>query len=246
MDHVTAVSPANAAPAENCCVCDAESVAVCGLIQTVPAGVRPTVALANFVLSATLVAVTVTTCVELTDVGAVYKPVASTLPTPAGVTDHVTAVLLLNVTVAVNCCVCPPESVAVVGATLTGAEGPEGTSVTVAEPDWVESAWLVAIIVTVWVAATVAGAVYTPVVLLMVPAPVAGLIVQVTAVLLVFKTVAVKVCVCPPFSVAVVGVTLTEIGGDKVTVAEPDALLFAWLVAVTVTVCWLVMLAGAV
>ena len=28
-----------------------------------------------------------------------------------------------------------PGSVAVVGATLTGAEGPEGTSVTVAEPD---------------------------------------------------------------------------------------------------------------
>jgi hypothetical protein len=46
--------------------------------------------------------------------------------------------------------------------------------------------------------------------------------------------------------VTVLGVTLTETGGDRVTVAEPDALLFTWLVAVTVTVCWLVMLAGAV
>jgi hypothetical protein len=53
----------------------------------------------------------------------------------------------------------------------------------------------VAVIVTVWLAAIVAGAVYTPVALLMVPAPVAGLIVHVTAVLLVFKTVAEKVCV---------------------------------------------------
>jgi hypothetical protein len=135
-------------------------------------------ALADFVLSATLVAVTVSTCVEVTDAGAVYKPVASSVPIPAGATDHVTEVLLLNVTVAVNCCACPPESVDTPGVTLIGAEG---SSVRMTDADWVVFAWLVAVTVTVSVAATVAGAVYTPVLLLIVPAPVAGLIVHVTA-----------------------------------------------------------------
>ena len=104
IDQVTAVL-LKAAPAENCCVCEVASVTTCGLIQTVPGGVTPITALADFVASAALVAVTVRTCVELTEVGAVYSPVASMLPTPAGVADHVTDVLLLNVTVAVNCCV---------------------------------------------------------------------------------------------------------------------------------------------
>src|SRR5271154_3683721 len=130
MVQVTAGFPGNAAPAENCWVCDAASVTVCGLIQTVPGGVSPRMALADFVLSATLVAVTVSTCVEVTDAGAVYNPVVSIVPTAGGITDHVTAVLLLNVTVAVNCCACPPESVATLGDTLIGAEGP---SVTVAD-----------------------------------------------------------------------------------------------------------------
>jgi hypothetical protein len=43
-----------------------------------------------------------------------------------------------------------------------------------------------------------------------------------------------------------VGLTLTAIGGDNVMVAEADFDVFAWLVAVTVTVVALEMLAGAV
>lgn len=53
-----------------------------------------TVALADFVLSATLVAVTVTAFVEVT-VGAVNSPVVLTVPEVA---DQVTAVLLVFVT----------------------------------------------------------------------------------------------------------------------------------------------------
>jgi hypothetical protein len=46
--------------------------------------------------------------------------------------------------------------------------------------------------------------------------------------------------------VAVAGLTLTLIGGVNVTVAEAVAAVFAWLVAVTVMVCCVPMLAGAV
>jgi len=61
-----------------------------------------------------------------------------------------------------------------------------------------------------------------------------------------FATVAVNVCVCPPYRVIVLGVTLTETGGDSVIVAVPVAEVFAWLVAVTVTVCDVVILAIAI
>jgi hypothetical protein len=74
----------------------------------------------------------------------------------------------------------------------------------------------------------------------------AGEIVQVTVVLLVLITVAVSCWVWPPYKVSVVGLTLTAIGGDNVMVAEADFDVFAWLVAVTVTVVALEMLAGAV
>jgi hypothetical protein len=77
------------------------------------------------------------------------------------------------------------------------------------------------------------------------PVP-AGLIVQVTAVLLVLVTVAVSCCVWPPYKVAVVGLTLMAIGGDSVIVPEAATEEFAWLVAVTVTVSAAAMLAGAV
>jgi hypothetical protein len=46
--------------------------------------------------------------------------------------------------------------------------------------------------------------------------------------------------------VAVAGVTLTDTGGDKVTTAEADCVVLAWLVAVTVTVWVAVTVAGAV
>ena len=73
-----------------------------------------------------------------------------------------------------------------------------GSRAIVPEPLFELSAWLVAVTVTVCWLLIVAGAVYSPVVLLIVPAPVAGLTVQVTAVLLVLATVAENCCVPPP------------------------------------------------
>ena len=58
------------------------------------------------------------------------------------------------------------------------------------------------------------------------PVP-AGLIVQVTAVLLVFVTVAVNCCVWLPYKVAVVGLTVTATGGESVIVAAAVADVFA-------------------
>src|SRR3954468_20075104 len=76
---------------------------------------------ADFVASATLVAVTV--C-EPAAAGAVYKPLALTVPavelppfTPS--TDQITEVFELFVTVAVNCCCALVSRVALVGLTLT-------------------------------------------------------------------------------------------------------------------------------
>jgi hypothetical protein len=77
-------------------------------------------------------------------------------------------------------------------ATVTG-----GSNVTDAVATAALLAALVAVTVTVCAVATVAGAVNNPL-LLIVPAPVAGLIVHVTAVFVVFATVAVNCCVPPP------------------------------------------------
>jgi hypothetical protein len=83
----------------------------------------------------------------------VYSPDVLIVPP---VPDHVTAVLVEPVTVAVNCCVAPVcrEAEAGVSETATGAE-----TVTVADADFVGSATLVAL--TEYVPA-VAGAAYRP------------------------------------------------------------------------------------
>ena len=60
-----------------------------------------------------------------------------------------TAVLLLPVTVAVNCWVPPGRSDAEVGLTLTATTGGGAVTVTVAEADFVLSATLVAVTVNV-------------------------------------------------------------------------------------------------
>jgi hypothetical protein len=73
-------------------------------------------------------------------VGAVYMPLEETLPPVA---DQVSAVLLLPVTVAVNCWVPPVFIVADVGEMVTATTG--ALTVTVAEADLVESATLVAV-----------------------------------------------------------------------------------------------------
>src|SRR6185312_13616944 len=83
--------------------------------------------------------------------GAVYRPVASTVPkvefppaTPF--TVQFTAVLLLPVTVALNCCVAPAASVAAVGLIVTVIVGV--VNVTVAMAVLVVSAWDTAVTVT--------------------------------------------------------------------------------------------------
>ena len=98
-DQVTAVFVEPVTVAVNCCVALVCNEAEVGLIETVTTGaaVTVTVAEADFVLSATLVAFTVK---EPADAGAVYRPEAETVP-PVAV--HVTAVFVEPVTVAVNC-----------------------------------------------------------------------------------------------------------------------------------------------
>ena len=126
-----------------------------GPIEMPTVGVSVTVAVAVLVESATLVAVTVTNCWPETVAGAVYSPLVVMLPT-LGAIDQFTAELLVPVTVAPNCRLCPAVSVAVGGLT----EMPTvGLSVTIALADLVESATLVANTVTTCWLEMVAGAV---------------------------------------------------------------------------------------
>jgi len=77
-----------------------ESVLVVIFNDWVVAGSTVTAALADFVKSTLLVALTTALVCEVT-VGAVYIPLASIDP---AVADHFTAVLEVPLTVAVNCC----------------------------------------------------------------------------------------------------------------------------------------------
>ena len=65
-------------------------------------GTTVILAVAILLVSAALVAVTVTVCGLLSVAGAVYRPPLEIVPT-AGLTDHVTAVFVVPVTAAVNC-----------------------------------------------------------------------------------------------------------------------------------------------
>jgi hypothetical protein len=76
--------------------------------------------------------------------------------------------------------------------------------------------------------------------------PTAGLSDQVTAVLELFDTVAVKAWVCDGVRVTPPGDTATLTAGVSEIVAVADLVELATLVAVTVTVCALEMEAGAV
>ena len=70
-----------------------------GVSETATRGVSVTVAVADLVGSATLVAFTVTVWELVIEAGAVYRPAAVMLPT-TGLSDQVTAVLPVLVTVA--------------------------------------------------------------------------------------------------------------------------------------------------
>ena len=116
---------------------------------------KVTTALLLFAVSAALVAVTVTVWELPILEGAVYKPLLEIVPVD-GLKDHVTAVLVVLLTVAVNCWLCDSVRVAVPGVreTATG-----GFNVRVALALAVESAALVAMTVTVWVFEILEGAV---------------------------------------------------------------------------------------
>jgi hypothetical protein len=133
---------------------------------------------------------------------AVYRPVEEIV---APVAVHVTAVFALPVTVAVNCCVAPVCSVALVGETVTETAGAVWT-VTLADALFVVSATEVA--VTLKPPPAVEPAVKRPL-LEMVP-PVA---VQVTVVFELPVTVAVNCLVAPAVTVALVGETDTDTAG---------------------------------
>jgi hypothetical protein len=123
-------------------------------------GFNVIVALADLLLSAALVAVTVTDCVLVTVAGALYRPLDEMLPT-AGEIDQFTAVLVVLVTAALNCCVAPCARLADNGLTemATGFVTTGGVKETVADADVAGLALLVAVTVTFCAAVRLAGAV---------------------------------------------------------------------------------------
>lgn len=180
----------------------------CGPPTTVDAG-TVTVAAPDLVLSSWLVAVTVTVCAELVAAGAVNRPLLLMLPALAVQLTPCEGEFV-PVTVAVNCCVAPPETLAVLGLTLTldtvGVAVPVAGTVTVAVPVFVVSTVLRAVIVIVCAEAMEAGAVNTPPVVI---EPALAVQVTVCAGELVPVTVAVKVCVAPPATLGAEGDTVT-------------------------------------
>ena len=115
---------------------------------------------------------------------------------------------------------------------LTATEG-GGLSTTVALDDLVGSARLVAVTMTFCGVATFAGAVYRPAAE---SVPIAGLIVHVTAVLLLHATLPANCCVPRGESVALCGTMATDTEGFTTTVPVADLVGSAALAAVTVTV----------
>src|SRR6478672_4863339 len=92
------------------------------------------------------------------EAGAVYRPAVEIEPASDGLIDQFTAVLVLPVTDALNCCVCDTDNVLVNGLMLTLTE----FRAKMAELDLLGSTTLVAVTVTVCVVGINAGAVYSP------------------------------------------------------------------------------------
>jgi hypothetical protein len=214
--------------------------AVVGETCTTTGGRIVTVTDADLVISAFAVAVTITCAGFGTPAGAVNRPldeivpqVAPEQPTPLRL--HVTAVFVEPVTLAVNCCVFPAPTCAVVGEMLTATGG---RIVTDADAVLVLSAVEVATTVTSAGLGTAPGAVYKPlaeIVPQLVPEQPAPVRLHATAVFVVLVTVAVNCCVFPVTTFAVVGEILTMTGRTIVTVADADLLVSATEIAVTVT-----------
>lgn len=101
----------------NCWVWFACKLTLNGLTLTLMVGFNVTTACADFAGSASDVAVTVTACCELIDAGAVYNPLAESVPA-AGFIDHVTEVFVDPLTDALNCWVWFADRVTEVGLML--------------------------------------------------------------------------------------------------------------------------------
>ena len=185
-------------------------------------------AVAVFVASATLVAVTVMTCCERIDAGAAYTPITEMLPT-AGLSDHLTATFELPATDAANTCVFEGPSVTLPGdsATLT-----VGTKVTLALANFVASTTLVAVTVIACCERIDAGAVYTPAAERL---PTTGLIDHVTAVFVLPETAAVNLCVAEEVRLTWPGVKATLTRGRIRNECEATGLLIASLTAMALT-----------
>src|SRR5579862_4870952 len=127
-----------------------------------------TVAVADCNVSICAAALTVTVAGDGTIAGAVYNPPAVTVPhadpvQPVPLTLQLSAVFVLPVTVARNCCWPPTATCALVGVTLTATGA---MTVTVAVDDFVPSASDVAVTVTFAGAGIFPGAVYSPLTLI--------------------------------------------------------------------------------
>ena len=128
--HAMEAPAARQNEAVNGCVCPSATFAAAGETEALAPHVMVTIELANFVSSATLVAVTVTVEGVGTAAGAVYSAVVEpvdtivpnvTFPPAAPFTDHVTSALSLPlpVTVTENSCPPPAATLALGGAMTT-------------------------------------------------------------------------------------------------------------------------------
>lgn len=149
----------------NCCVRPTCRLGFVGEIVTTMGGVTVTVALPTGFGATVLVAVIAKVCGNSKLAGAVYKPVASMVPTVAlppamPLTAQVTVVVMVPVTVAVNCCIAPVAMLGVEGDTLTVMGVVMDTTVVATKEG---STTLVAVTVTVpGVGGATAGAMYKP------------------------------------------------------------------------------------
>jgi hypothetical protein len=235
----TAVFVVPVTVAVNCCLLPVSKLGAKGETETAIGSTTVTVAKADLLASACEVAVTLTVAGVGTEPGAVYKPAALMVPHPAPLQPdrlQVTAVFVVPVTVALNCCLAPVTTFGAVGEieTATG-----GNTVTVTEADTSGFACEVAVTETVGGAGTEPGAVYSPAVVMLphvAPLQPAPEILQVTAVFAVPVTVAVNCCWLPTTSFAIVGEIETAIPVATVTVAVADLLVSACEVAFTLTV----------
>jgi hypothetical protein len=138
--------------AANCIVCDLDRLTEVGLMVNDAAGTRVIIAVADTVELVKLVAVTMTCCVALMLDGAVYKPVAESVPV-LGFMLQVTLVWVAAAPFTTNCCVCDLDRLTAAGLMVTDAVGIRAILALA------DLAPLVAVIVTVWVALILDGAV---------------------------------------------------------------------------------------